>query len=130
MALIKKYLPNKDYSKIDNKVATIDRGSVCDGAKVLYLYLAGFKNARRITDNYVLSVLNISENTLVKYKKQLKDADLILIDHIAGREYDMYIGSTQFPASKVKEYWDTLESEEAKQKPLTLEDLKRLRGEI
>lgn len=110
---------------MDNKIATISKKILSDGAYRIYGYLSSFQNGRRITDNYILTALDISQKTLTKYKKQLRDLDLVVVEQIVGKEYDIYIGSTSIPASKVKEYWNELDN--TQDKPITLEDLKILR---
>ena len=126
MALIRKYLAKKNYTNVDNNVTLISKSELSDGACRLYMYLASFQNGRRITDSYILKVLDMGESSLKKYKAQLRKLDLIVVYKIVGKEYDMYIGSTQIPASKVKEYWDELDSPNTG-KPIDLEELMKIR---
>lgn len=125
MARIFKYLPHDNYTKMDNNVARIEKNRLCDGAKVLYMFLAGFRNGKMIQDSYILQSLEISRNSLDKYKRQLKKLDLIYIERISSRSYNLYLGYTDFPASKVYEYWYEIDHE--KGKPLTLEEIIKIR---
>lgn len=95
------------YTMLDRYVFTDRRLS--DGAKVLYGYLKGLKNGANYNDKYLLKALNTSQASLTRRKKELKDADLIMIDQVTPRLYVIYIGHTKMTASEVKARWKTEE---------------------
>ena len=101
--IIRHSLPTREYTKIDRHVFT-QRG-LTDGAKVLYGYLCGLRNGASFSDTYIMKALDISQTVLTRRKKELKDADLILVDQLGPRVYVIYIGFSNFPASKVKDSW-------------------------
>lgn len=91
------------YTKFDRKVFT--KRGLSDGAKVLYGYLAGMRSGANYTDKYVLTALSISQAVLTRRKKELKDANLILMDRLDLRTYALYVGRSGMPAAKVKDEW-------------------------
>lgn len=105
MAIVYKYLPKQGYTKLDNKIFTIDRRKLSDGAKVLYGFLAGLRTGSDITDNYIIKSLDISDRTLNRHKKELKELDLLLVERVGLNQYKMYIGYTYVGASVVKQFW-------------------------
>ncbi len=100
---IKKSLPNKYFTKISNSLFTMP--SISSGAKVLYGYLATLYNGANIEDELLCRVLHLNQRTLTRYKKELKDVDLILTEQLAPRVYDLYIGHPHCKASEVKRIW-------------------------
>ncbi len=123
-----KYL-KKDgqWTMFDNKVLTMDRKVLADGAKVLYGFLAGYKgNGKSMTIPYIIKCLGIAEGTYKKYIKQLKDLDLVQVVRVGPRSYDCYVGTTTVRASTVKTYWTELTVNDSAG-PLSVEDLKLLR---
>lgn len=92
------------YTKTDKHVFTLP--NLSNGAKVLYGYLAGLQSGNNYTDKYLIKALGVSQTVLTTRKKELKDANLILIEKIDMKTYAIYIGWTTMPASKVKEEWD------------------------
>ena len=125
MAKIFKYLPYEKFTKIENDIFRIKKSELCDGSKVMYGFVAGFQNGRDISDQYILKSLEVSVNSLKKYKRELKKLDLIHIERINRTKYDMYIGYLDFPASKVFEHWNELNSREGK--ALSLNDIDNMR---
>ena len=125
MAVIRKNLSKKRFTKIENKVFALDKSLVCDGAKVLYGFLTTFRDGKKITDSYVIKSLGISDRTLVKYKRELKRVGLIHIQRNGPKDYDLYIGTLEVDALTVMEMWDEIGDGE----PLTMEDVKRIRKE-
>ena len=101
--IIRHTLPYKAYTKIDRYVFT--HSELTDGAKVLYGYLCGLRNGAAFSDRYIRRALNTSESVLTRRKKELKNADLILVDQLSPKVYVIYIGHTKLKASEVKENW-------------------------
>ena len=124
MATIYKYLPKEGYTKVDNKIFTIERKLLSDGAKVMYGFLASMQIGSKITDNYIVKSLDIGLSALKKYKRELKALDLIVVDRVGLNQYEMYIGSTVLRASIVKQYWEVKNDS----KQTSLEDLEKLRN--
>ena len=122
---IYRFMPKEKYTKFDNGVMTIATAALADGAKVMYAYLASHMNGKRITHNYIKKALGISQGSIDKYVRQLKELDLILMIRTGVKQYECYIGSTQVPASYVKEMWKELGEEDA-ENPYTAEDIKRM----
>ncbi len=100
---IRHNLPSKRFTKIDRYVFT--KRNVSDGAKVLYGYLCGLRNGANFSDNYIIDALQITRRTLYNRKKELTDADLILVDQLSARVYVIYIGHTKLNAAMVREQW-------------------------
>ena len=82
--IIRHNLPSKAFTKLDRFVFTDNRLS--DGSKVLYGYLCGLRNGQDFSDKYILKVLQITQATLTRRKKELKDADLFFIDRIGLKD--------------------------------------------
>ncbi len=122
---IYRFMPKEKYTKFDNAVMTVSRDALADGAKVMYAYLASHMNGKRITHNYLKKSLGISQGSIDKYVRQLKDLDLIVMDRIGVKQYDCYVGSTQVPASHVKHLWRELNEEDAVN-PYTAADVKTM----
>ena len=101
--IIRHSLPERGWTKVDRYVFT--HGKLSDGAKVLYGYLCGMRTGDSSFDTDIAEELNISQQTLTKRKKELKDVDLLLVDQIGSRVYVAYIGHTNLPASLVKKRW-------------------------
>ena len=93
----------KKFTKVDRQVFT--KRGLTDGAKVLYGYLSGLDTSRTYTDNYLIAALEVSQNTLTRRKKELRDADLILTIQLGPRVYMTFVGRTDHPASLVKLNW-------------------------
>jgi len=108
--IIRKSLATDKYSKIDNKVWTNPKLS--DGAVRLYGYLASLRNGQNYVDNYLVKALGITQKTLTNRKRELKNEDLILSEQIDKKIYILYIGTSDRPASYVKEYWNKLDQGE------------------
>jgi len=105
--LIRKSLARECYSKIDNKVWT--NTELSDGAIRLYGYLASLRTGQEFVDRYILKSMGISQRVLTNRKKELKNAGLILSDRTGAKSYVLYIGSSDRPASYVKNYWDKID---------------------
>ena len=101
--IIRHNLPTKQYTKLDRKVFC--NPELSDGAVRLYGYLCGLRNGASFSDTYIIKAMAIKQSTLTRRKKELKDADLILIDQVSPRIYVIYIGHTSHPASDVKRGW-------------------------
>jgi len=108
--IIRKNLPSKNYTKLDNKVFI--HPDLSDGAKVLYGYLASLRNGQDYVDAYLMNALQVSQDVITRRKRELKKADLILLDKTGYRTHVIYIGSTQFKASDVKIHWDKIDKGE------------------
>ncbi len=121
-------MAKKNYTRFDNNVLRIHRNILKDGAKVLYVFIGGMPTGKTISYGYISKSLGYAEATIIKYINQLKELDLLYMDRRGIRDYHCFIGSTHLAASNVKEYWKELSEADALE-PLTLEDLKDIRGE-
>lgn len=101
---IKKSLPGEDFTRISNLVITDD--SLGHGAFRLYYLLANIPDGKRFSDSELRDGIGIKQTTLASWKKVLCEKDLILLDREGTKEYNLYVGSSRHPASKVKEYWE------------------------
>ena len=101
--IIRHNLPSKAFTKLDRYVFT--RRGLSDGAKVLYGYLCGLRNGANFSDKYILGAMDISQRALTNRKKELKEADLILMEQVSARIYVIYIGHTKMSARQVKAQW-------------------------
>ena len=101
--IIRHNLPHKQYIKVDRKVFI--NPNLSDGAKTLYGYLCGLRNGANFSDSYITKALRISQAVLTRRKRELKEADLILVDQVSPRIYVIYIGHSTYPASEVKSRW-------------------------
>ena len=107
MAIVRKKLSDRDYTKIDNLVAT--RDDIPDYAVRLYLYMAGFRNGFQLNDTYITKYLGWKTTKIARAKRELKKANLILIDKIDRTTYFLYIGTSTETAQEVKEKWSKSE---------------------
>ena len=101
--LIRSKLPGNHWVKFDRNVFTMN---ISAGAKVLYGFLAGSQNGDAYSDKDLAKIFKISQQTLTRQKKELKDARLLLIEQIMPRVYVAYVGSTQCSAKEVKDEWN------------------------
>lgn len=101
--IIRHSLPNSKFTKMDRYVFANPKLS--DGAVRLYGYLCGLRNGASFSDTYIVKALGISERVLYNRKKELKAADLILIEQVNTRFYIIYIGHSSIGAAEVKENW-------------------------
>ena len=103
MIVVKGLIHNK-FTKVETAVFT-DR-SLSDGAKVLYAYLSGINTNKQYSDSYFIKALGISSDTLARRKRELKRVGLIMVGQISSRVYTLFIGTTNYPAIKVKTDWE------------------------
>jgi hypothetical protein len=101
---IKKGTPRERFTKVSN--AIVCDSSLSDGAIRLYCLYASLPNGKNITDAYISKVLGITDKTITRRKKELKEAGLLLVHRLAPNVYDIFIGYAEMPAVKVKELWD------------------------
>jgi len=102
--IIKKSLPRERFAKISNSVFT--NRILSHGAVRLYGYLCTLPNGKTFLDKDVTKVLGISQPVLTRWKRELKDQNLILIVPLAPRIHDLYIGYPGVTASEVKMRWE------------------------
>jgi hypothetical protein len=102
--IIKKSLPNGGYAKISNKIFTNKRLS--HGAIRLYGYLCTLPNGKTFVDKDIMKNIGVSQPMLTRWKKELKDENLILTIQLAPRIYDLYVGHPDFLATCVKREWE------------------------
>lgn len=101
---IKKGMPHENFTKIHNSVWADT--SISDGALRLYGFIASLPNGKVITDNYINKCLGWSQPTLTRRKKELKDANLVLMVRISAKVHDLYLGHPKFTAAQVKALWE------------------------
>ena len=97
---------SKCFTKVDKYVFTVPSNRLTDGAKVLYGYFSGLPTGRAYSDKYLMKALGISQGTLTRRKKELKDMDLILTIQLGPKVYMMFVGRLDHPASLVKMHWE------------------------
>lgn len=112
--IIRHNLPHRAFTKIDRKVFT--NPDLSHGACRLYGYLCGLRNGANYSDKYVCKALDVAQASLTRWKKELKQERLILIDKVGPRIYVVYIGYTGMPASAVKAQW-ALEEDKSTERP-------------
>lgn len=108
--IIRHNLPTNNFTRIDRRVFT--NPDIGHGACRLYGYLCGLRNGANYTDKYLLKALDIRQSSLTKWKKELKDAGLVLVDQVGPNIYVIYIGFTTMPAYEVKRLWEMDEDRE------------------
>ena len=99
---IRHELPSSNWTKIDRKVFTLP---ISAGAKVLYGYLCSMKNGSALKKDAMAEELGIKPRTLTTQERELKDANLLIIEQIQPRIYVAYIGHTKKTAEQVKIDW-------------------------
>jgi len=105
MATIKKGLPHDNFTKVGNSILFDTK--ISNGAFRLYSVLASYPNGKRLSNEYFFKLGVIpSKSSYLRWKKELVDAGLILLDRLGPREYDLYIGHGQFLAKEVKAHWE------------------------
>lgn len=102
--IIRHNLPMRGFTKIDRRV--FSNPMLSDGAVRLYGYLCGLRNGANFNDSYLIHALKISKRALTYRKKELKEANLLLIDRLGPNTYIGYIGYTGFTALEVKSKWE------------------------
>jgi len=112
MAIVRKRLANKEFTRIDNFVA--QNNNISDYSVRLYLFMAGFKDGFQLNDAYVAKALDWSRSKIARAKRDLVEEDLILIDKVDRTTYFLYIGTSKMSATNVKFHWDKLEKEPEK----------------
>lgn len=76
------------------------------GAKVLYGFLSASRPGDVYSDKDLAKAFKISQQTLTRQKKELKDNKLLLVEQIQPRIYVAYVGSTEASAKKVRDEWN------------------------
>ena len=109
MAIIRKYLIRDGYTKADNMV--VRDKVLSDASKCLYWFMASFRNAFQLNDEYIMTSLGWSRDKVARGKKQLKEHGLIYVHKIDRSTYFLYIGSSEMTAYDVMKHWDDLEKE-------------------
>jgi len=104
VSTIKKGLPRENYTKISN--SAIFNSKLSHGAFRVYCFFASMPNGKRVNDGYIKQILGITQSTLTRHKHELKIHDLVLVERLGPREYDLYVGHDKFLAKEVKKYWD------------------------
>lgn len=107
MAIVRKYLVNDNYTKMDNQVARDT--DISDYSYRLYGFVAAFKNGFQLNDEYIAKSLSWSRDKVARAKKNLKDKGYILIQKIDRQTYFLYIGNSKVSAAQVKENWEAIE---------------------
>jgi hypothetical protein len=102
--IIKKSLPHVGYAKISNSIFT--NTVLSHGAVRLYGYLASLPNGKTFIDKDIMKAIGVSQPMLTRWKRELKDQDLILLVMLAPRIYDLYIGHPELSAGSVKRRWE------------------------
>ena len=102
--IIKKSLPREGFAKISNKI--FRKSGLSHGASCLYGYLCTLPNGKTFIDKDVMKDMGCSQPVLTRWKRELKDNNLILVLQLAPRIYDLYIGHPGLPASEVKMRWE------------------------
>lgn len=105
--IIRHTLPSTKYTKVDRRV--FGNQNFTDGACRLYGFLCGLRNGSNFSDAYIMKALGWSKMMLHRRKKELIEANLLLIDRVGPKLYIGYIGYTDYPATKVKAHWVNLE---------------------
>jgi hypothetical protein len=100
--IIRHSLPKIRWTKIDRNVFTLEMSA---GSKVLYGYLCGLRNGAAYTDINLIRELRISQTTLTKQKRELKNQLLLLTEQVLPRVFVAYIGHTEKTAQEVKDEW-------------------------
>lgn len=101
--IIRHNLPSKKFTKLDRRVFA--NKDISDGAVRLYGYLCGLRNGANFSDTYIKIALGLSQTVLYRRKKELTEADLLLVDQISPRVYVAYLGYSSFGATQVKAMW-------------------------
>lgn len=105
--IIRHSLPKQQWTKIDRNVFTLD---ISSGAKVLYGYLCGLRNGAAYTDINLIRELRMSQTTLTKQKRELKNEHLLFTEQVLPRVFVAYIGHTGKTAYEVKNEWKAEDS--------------------
>ena len=113
------------WTKLDDKVALIS--SLSDKGFRLYAYLASQKNGFNIREEHLANLLNCSDKTIRRIKKELEDLDLIFRDK-TRYTHRIWIGNTKVGATKVKAMYE--KEETFNMANITHEDLIELRKEV
>lgn len=104
MLIIQK--PVSSFARVPNGV--FFDNLLSHGSKVLYGIFCSLKPGQNYTDNYLKKVLNVSGPTLTRYKKELKDRDLLIVVQVSKGVYFTFVGLPNYPASRLyAEYLST-----------------------
>lgn len=105
---------DKNWIPADMRIVVIDRQELADGAKNLYLFLAGYRpNGSDMSVQYIRKSLSLGQSTYEKYIRQLKNLGLVDVQRKGPKMYECYIGTLDVSASTVKDYWKELNSGDA-----------------
>lgn len=102
--IVRHIFPKENWVKMDKNLS-VD-STLSDGAYRLYGYLSGLRNGEDFNDQYIMTGLGITKNTLAKRKRELTKLGLILVDQIRPRQYVIYIGHSRCSAVKVRAMWE------------------------
>lgn len=97
MLIIQK--PVNSFARVPTKV--FFDTNLTHGAKVLYGVFCALKPGQNYTDNYLKKVLSVSGPTLTRYKRELKDNDLVSVVQVSKGVFFTFVGLPDYPASKL-----------------------------
>jgi hypothetical protein len=95
-------MPNQGFTKIDNDVSRIK--DLSDSAIRYYVFMAGIKNGKTITDAYTAKALGWSSSKIKRARTELKKYDLVLMKTIHRGLHYLFVGNTIIGASDIEEY--------------------------
>jgi hypothetical protein len=98
--ILRKEPPENHFVQIPNSV--VDDYTISDGAKVLYITLHRMKLFDLVNDAYLCHRMRVSLRSLTRRKLELKHRDLLGVIMVRPRIYMVYVGTPEFPVSKMK----------------------------
>ncbi len=99
MAIKVGVLTGDGWTKIDNNI--VEMKELSDKGIRLYIYIAKQKNGFNIREDKIVADLGWSSRTVQRYKKELSDHDLILMDK-HQYTHRLWVGNTKKGASAVR----------------------------
>jgi hypothetical protein len=98
------------FIKVDTKVIQDNKLSV--NAKMMFTVMHSFKVGKNASNGYFMKVMNVSESTVTRTRKELIKAGLLEIEKISKREYRAFLGNSRVSGLEVKRryYKDELHS--------------------
>lgn len=97
MLIIQK--PMNSFAKVSNQV--FFNNQLSHGAKVLYGIFCSLKPGQNYTDNYLIKILDVSKPTLTRYKRELKEQDLVSVVQVNKGIFFTFVGLPNYPATKL-----------------------------
>jgi len=92
---------HKHWLIADRKV--LENTKLSPVARLVYYFLQGWNVNYQLSNNKLAEKLGVSESSVTRATKELKNMDLYYVNRVGAKAYSGYLGNTQTTASEFYE---------------------------